>query len=157
MKHKLTLGFLLTMGMLAAYAQPRYNMEKMNREKLNRGVVAIKQGQQVVVSWRTLTSDAVGQSFDIYRNGKKLNKKPLKKGGTFFVDEQPSGTDAVYEVKGGGIDGSYTLKGDAPDGYIAIALQKPDDGTTPDGQRYSYSANDASVGDVDGDGQMKSY
>ncbi len=155
MKHKLTLGFLLTMGMLAAHAQPRYNMEKMNREKLNRGVVAIKQGQQVVVSWRTLTSDAVGQSFDVYRNGKKLNKKPLKKGGTFFVDEQPSGTDAVYEVKGGGIDGSYTLKGDAPDGYIAIALQKPDDGTTPDGQRYSYSANDASVGDVDGDGQYE--
>ena len=155
MKHKLTLGFLLTVGMLAAYAQPRYNMEKMNREKLNRGVVAIKQGQQVVVSWRTLTSDAVGQSFDIYRNGKKLNKKPLKKGGTFFVDEQPSGSDAVYEVKGGGIDGSYTLKGDAPDGYIAIALQKPDDGTTPDGQRYSYSANDASVGDVDGDGQYE--
>ena len=149
------LGCLLAIGMLAASAQPRYNMEKMKREKLNRGVVAIRHGQQVVVSWRTLTSDATGQPFDVYRDGKKLNKRSLTKGGTFFVDEQPLDKDAVYQVKGGAIDGSYTLKSDAPNGYIAIPLQKPDGGTTPDGRGFNYSANDASVGDVDGDGQYE--
>ena len=155
MKTKLMLGCLLMVGCLTAAAQPRYNMDKMNREKLNRGVVAIRSGQKVVVSWRTLTSDAVGESFDVYRDGKKLNTSPLKKGGTFFVDEQPSAQDAVYEVRGGGKNGSYTLKKDAPIGFIPIPIQKPDDGTTPDGRRFTYSANDASVGDVDGDGQYE--
>ena len=149
------LGCLLAIGVLTASAQPRYTMEKMKREKLDRGVVAIRHGQQVVVSWRTLTSDATGQPFNIYRDGKKLNKRPLTKGGTFYIDEQPSAKDAVYQVKGGAIDGSYTLKSDAPDGYIAIPLQKPDGGTTPDGRGFNYSANDASVGDVDGDGQYE--
>ncbi len=151
------LGCLLTAGVLMVSAQPCYNLEKMNREKLNRGVVAIREGQQVVVSWRTLTSDAVGEKFDVYRDGKKLNKQPLKTGGTFFIDEQPSTKEAVYQVKGGSCDGTYTLCADAPEGYIPIALQKPEEGTTPDGRRFGYSANDASVGDVDGDGQYEIF
>ena len=69
-------------------AQPRYDMKTINREQLDRGVVAIRSGEKVIVSWRTLTSDGVGEAFDVYRDGKKLNKTPLKKGGTFFIDEQ---------------------------------------------------------------------
>jgi len=136
-------------------AQPRYDMKTINREKLNRGVVAIRSGEKVVVSWRTLTSDAIGEAFDVYRDGKKLNKEPLTNGGTFFVDEQPSAKDAVYEVRGGGKDGKYTLLADAPDGYLPVKIQKPADGVTPDGETYTYSANDASVADVDGDGQYE--
>ena len=136
-------------------AQPRYDMKTINREQLDRGVVAIRSGEKVIVSWRTLTSDGVGEAFDVYRDGKKLNKTPLKKGGTFFIDEQPSAKDAVYEVRGGGKNGKYTLFADAPDGYLPVKLQKPADGVTPDGETYTYSANDASVADVDGDGQYE--
>ena len=136
-------------------AQPRYDMKTINREKLNRGVVAIRSGEKVVVSWRTLTSDSIGEAFDVYRDGKKLNKEPLTNGGTLFVDEQPSAKDAVYEVRGGGKDGKYTLLADAPDGYLPVKIQKPADGVTPDGETYTYSANDASVADVDGDGQYE--
>jgi rhamnogalacturonan endolyase len=136
-------------------SQPRYDMKTINREKLNRGVVAIRSGEKVIVSWRTLTSDAVGESFDVYRDGQKLNASPLCKGGTFFVDEQPLTRDAVYEIRGGGKNGKYTLRADAPDGYLPVKLQKPSEGTTPDGRTYSYSANDASVADVDGDGQYE--
>lgn len=140
----------------ATFAQPRYNMDKLQREKLNRGVVAIKQDAgNVIVSWRTLYSDKKGEQFDIYRNGVKLNTQPLTTGGTFFVDSKPLTTDATYEIRGRGINGSYTLKADAPEGYIPIKLQKPEGGTTPDGRDYTYSANDASVGDVDGDGQYE--
>ena len=47
------------------------------------------------------------------------------------------------------------LKADAPEGYLPVKLQKPANGVTPDGQTYTYSANDASVADVDGDGQYE--
>ena len=142
--------------MFTAVAQPNYNMQQIKREHLNRGVVAIRQDQQVIVSWRTLTSDATGQPFDIYRNGKKLNREPLTKGGTFFIDENPLTTTATYEVRGGNINGQYVLSDEATS-YLSVKLQKPADGETPDGRRYTYSANDASVGDVDGDGQYEIF
>ena len=137
-------------------AQPRYDMDNIQRERLDRGVVAIRQDAgHVVVSWRTLYSDKKGEPFDIYRNGVKLNAEPLTKGGTFFVDDKPIDGDATYEIRGGGRDGKFTLAANAPEGYLPIKLQKPADGTTPDGRTYSYSPNDASVGDVDGDGQYE--
>ena len=136
-------------------AQPRYQKEQMALEKLNRGVVALRHGSQVVVSWRVLSSDRQGEAFDVYRNGEKMNSQPLTAGGTFFVDESPLNGDATYEVRGGGLAGQYVLKADAPDGYLPVKLQKPADGQTPDGRTFSYSANDASVGDVDGDGQYE--
>ena len=131
---------------------PHYNLKKMNIEHLDRGVVAIPQKGKVILSWRTLTSDRVGEPYDVYRNGQKLNKSPLKKGGTFFIDEQPLSGGAVYEVRGGGRKGKYVLAADAPEDYLPVKLQKPADGVTPDGRSYSYTANDASVADVDGDG-----
>lgn len=154
LKFSLGLSFVIC-PLSSLVSQPRYDMKTINREKLNRGVVAIRSGEKVIVSWRTLTSDAVGESFDVYRDGQKLNASPLCKGGTFFVDEQPLTRDAVYEIRGGGKNGKYTLRADAPDGYLPVKLQKPSEGTTPDGRTYSYSANDASVADVDGDGQYE--
>ena len=139
----------------AVWAQPRYDMQRISREKLNRGVVAVRSGDKVMVSWRLLTSDTDGQAFDVYRNGKKLNTQPLISGGTFFVDENPLEKDATYEVRGGGKNGKYILKADAPDGYLPVKLQRPDGGVTPDGETFTYSANDASVADVDGDGQYE--
>ena len=151
-----TLLFLWSCVLTAA-AQPRYDIQHMNREPLNRGVVAIRDGQRVMVSWRTLRSDAKGEKFDLFRNGMKLNTKPMEKGGTCFVDEHPLTGDVTYEVHGGGCNGSYLLKADAPDGYIPIAIEKPEGGTSLDGNKYSYHANDASVGDVDGDGQYEIF
>lgn len=111
----------------------------------------------VSVSWRTQPADVAGQAFDIYRNGIKLNKQPLTSGGTFFIDRQPVAGDATYRIHGGAVDGEYTVKADAPAGYLPIALDKPADGISPDGRPYTYSANDASVGDVDGDGQYEIF
>ena len=138
-------------------AQPAYDLSRMNREQLNRGVVAVRNGHQVVVSWRTLMTDQIGEAYDVYRNGQKLNHEPLTKGGTFFVDEQPLVGEATYEVRGGQQNGRFVLAADAKDGYLPVKLQKPADSTTPDGQTYRYTANDASVGDVDGDGTYEIF
>ena len=154
--------FILLLALLVAtdilsvlHAQPRYDRTQLNLEHLNRGVVAFRDGAQVIVSWRTLSSDAIGQPFDVFRNGQKLNTAPLTKGGSFFIDSQPLTVDATYEVRGGSCDGSFTLKADTPNGYLPLKLQKPAAGTTPDDESFTYSANDASVADVDGDGQYE--
>ena len=121
-----TIGMIL-MTAMPATAQTNYDYSKLQREQLNRGVVAIRtEDGKVAVSWRTLMSDPKGQPYDVYRNGVKLNKKPLTTGGTFFIDEQPLQSDAVYEVRGGGNDGKWVLKADFPVGYIPIPIQKPE-------------------------------
>lgn len=51
----------------------------------------------------------------------------------------------------------YTIPSNAPEGYINIPLDKPSDGVTPSGQKYSYTPNDASIGDVDGDGNFEIF
>ena len=145
----------MTRHLSLLHAQPNYDFSRLKCEQLNRGVVAFRSEGKVIVSWRTLTTDAVSQPFDIYRNGTKLNKRSIKRGGSFFIDNDPIPIEATYEVRGGGINGSYTLMPDAPEGYLPVTLQKPADGMTPDGQTYTYSANDASVADVDGDGQYE--
>ena len=45
------------------------------------------------------------------------------------------------------------MPANAPSGYIDIPLDRPAEGVTPSGQKYTYSPNDASIGDVDGDGE----
>ena len=143
-------------GCQVLHAQPRYDFSRLHTERLDRGVVAIRQDDShVIISWRTLKTDPKGQAFDIYRDGKKLNTQPLIEGGTFYTDELPQGQTALYEVRGGEVSGTFTLKADAPQGYIPLKLNKPKGGTTPEGWPYSYIANDASVADVDGDGQYE--
>lgn len=55
----------------------------------------------------------------------------------------------------GHIEGNYTLPTKAPIGYIHIPLDRPADGVTPSGQAFTYIPNDASIGDVDGDGEYE--
>ncbi len=156
MKHLSTFTITFAMACLFTAAQPRYDHSKLKTETLNRGVVAVKQTDgTVAVSWRILKSDQRGEPFDVWRNGVKLNDKPLIEGGAFFIDNKPSAGKNVYKVTGGGKDGEFVLDEDSPAGYIPIPIQKPEGGFTPDGRRYTYSANDASVADADGDGQYE--
>ncbi len=150
-------SLLFFLCVITVVGQPRYDFSKLVTERLDRGVVALRQADgHVFVSWRVLKTDQKGEPFDVYRNGLKLNTEPLVTGGSHFVDHQPlKGEDAVYEVRGGSADGRFVLRGDADGDYIPIPLEKPEDGTTPDGRRFTYSANDASTADVDGDGQYE--
>lgn len=149
---------LLALGALQAEAQAKYDFSKMQREKLGRGVVAIRENpSKVAVSWRYLESDPENQSFDIYRNGKKVNSKPVTNA-TFFTDNYSGNEEVKYEIKalkGDKTVASYTLPANAPLGYINIPIQRPDLGVEPFGKEYFYTANDASVGDVDGDGEYE--
>lgn len=143
-------------------AQPNYNYSKLQREKLGRGVIAIRENpSEVVVSWRYLSSDPIKTGFNVYRDGKKLNDQPVITG-TMFRDKNGSPAAAVYEVrpviKGKETHhtgGKYTLPENSPLGYLQIPLKRPEGGVTPAGDSYTYSPNDASIGDVDGDGEYE--
>lgn len=146
--------FLMTASLVA---QPNYDFTKLKREHLGRGVIAVRENPSTVaLSWRYLSSDPMNESFDIYRNGEKINKHPVKDA-TFFQDTYAGTEPALYTVKAikGKTESSYQLPANAPAGYLNIPLNRPEDGTTPSGQSYFYAPNDASIGDVDGDGEYE--
>ncbi len=146
---------------LSVNGQPRYNLAGMQREDLNRGLVVYKTGggDSVCVSWRYLEEDPMTTGFNVYRNGKRLNKKPVTSSTFMKVAGTEGGEYEVRTVDGGREthrkDGRFTLKASSPNGYLSIPLDVPPAGQTPDGHEYSYSANDCSVGDVDGDGEYE--
>ncbi len=142
---------------LSPFAQGKYDFSKLKMENLGRGLVAVRENpQNVVVSWRYLTQDPTDQAFDIYRDGVKVNNTPIKDV-TFFVDNYSGNKAVSYHVKPstGSIDGTYTLPADAPVGYINIPLNVPELMVDEFGKEYTYNANDATIGDVDGDGEYE--
>ena len=142
---RILLSIALLLLCLGITAQTNYDYTRLNMEKLDRGVVAVRQSDgKVFVSWRILRDDAKGEAFDVYRNGEKLNDSPLTTGGSYFIDEHPLEGDATYEVRCKKDEGRCKMAENI--GYLTIPLQKPEG---------RYSANDASVADVDGDGQYE--
>ena len=149
----------LSLCLIAAFvvAQPNYDFSKLKREHLGRGVIAIRENPSTVaVSWRYLSSDPMDESFDVYRNGEKVNKYPIRNA-TFFQDIYKGTESVLYTVKAiqSKTESCYQLPSDAPAGYLNIPLNRPENGTTPAGQSYFYAPNDASIGDVDGDGEYE--
>jgi rhamnogalacturonan endolyase len=125
-------------------------------EKLDRGVVSIRTGANAVfVGWRLLGTDPSGLTFNVYRGATKLNAAPIT-GATNLTDNVA--TDEAYSVRPV-LNGTEQTASAAASvwaqTYQRIPIQQPAGGTTPDGIAYTYSANDASVGDVDGDGQYE--
>lgn len=148
---------LMATSAFPSMAQAKYDFTKLKMEPLGRGVVAVRESQDKVnISWRYLTQDPESQTFDIYRNGKKINRQPIADA-TFYTDNYKGKDAATYEVKpsNGNLAGSYTLPQNAPYGYINIPIDRPELGVDPFGKEYFYNANDASVGDVDGDGEYE--
>ena len=80
-------------------AQTNYDFSKLQREKLGRGVVAVRENtQKVAVSWRYLSSDPMETAFNVYRNGKKIAQVPAGTG-TFYTDNYSGNQKVVYTVK----------------------------------------------------------
>lgn len=135
--------------------------EPRQMENLGRGVVAVNlggaRGDNVFVGWRMLGTDPNDIAFNIYRSSAeeepvKLNDQPITQSTNYIdtnVDISRSNSYFVKPV----IDGNelragtaFTLPENAPRRqYISIDLQTP----------YGYTPNDASVGDLDGDGEYE--
>lgn len=148
---------LFILGFFAAIllmAQPSYAPD-IQKEKLGRGLVLLRDDDSLVVSWRLLEGDKK-VPFSVYKDGKRLNEQNIWNV-TFFKtlapkEESEIALSAIIDERQ--FIYTQTYHPELKD-YISIPLSKPADGVTPDGRRYTYSANDASVGDVDGDGEYE--
>ena len=140
-------------GFLASTASAQRQMES-----LGRGVVAIPEGDgKVFVGWRLLGTDPDDVAFNAYRSTGgtapvKLNPEPIRNA-THLVDLGAHSKEAlsyfvrpVRDGREGDASAPFRLAVNAPARpYISIPLK-----TLPD-----HTPNDASVGDLDGDGEYE--
>lgn len=154
----------LVWGTATGFAKTIPNYKGTLNEKLDRGMIAIHNGKgEVSVSWRLFKKDAPDISFDLYRTpsgGKpiKLNKAPLTTS-TYYIDQNvDTSTDQLYSLsvhrkddKEGKSVASYLLSVErAKKPYLSIPLVP----LTFESAAL-YEPNDASVGDLDGDGELE--
>jgi rhamnogalacturonan endolyase len=155
MRVKYLLSFIL---FLTLYFQIQNTLGQRIMENLGRGVVAVNLGEgKVFVSWRMLGTDPENIDFNLYRStgGKaavKLNKQPLTQSTSYSdagVDIKQANVYFVKSILKGkeqGLSTTFTLAANAPaQQYLSIPLKTP----------QGYTPNDASVGDLDGDGEYE--
>lgn len=119
-------------------------------EYLDRGVVAVKTSNGVFVSWRALGTEPLTLGFNIYRDGVLLNSTPLT---TKTNYEDAKGTTSssyvVKSVQNGKILTTSAAVKPWANSFLSLQLKRPTSSSC------TYSPNDMSAGDVDGDGQYE--
>lgn len=162
-----TVGLVLTGAGAAGATPPEHpggsgGLPGIQLEHLDRGLVAAATDDGVFLSWRLLAHEVTGYTaggltgadFHVYRDGALI---ATVTDSTNYLDQNGSG-DSSYQVAavvdGVEVDLSAAVTPWSSNSYD-LPLQRPADGVTPVGEPYTYSANDMSVGDVDGDGQYE--
>ncbi|WP_309568575.1 fibronectin type III domain-containing protein [Paenibacillus sp. sptzw28] len=143
-------------GQSETMVTPAVTVLKRQMENIDRALVAVKTDERIYISWRMLGTDPDDISFNLYRDGVKINGTPIV-GSTNYVDAEGA-IGSHYEVRPV-IDGVEQPRGERAsvwnNAYLDVPLQKPEGGVTPIGDPYTYSANDASTADLDGDGKYE--
>jgi len=164
MKRLITAGFAAVCAAGLMFAAPTTGSAAVRiagpqMEELDRGLVAATTSEGVFLSWRLLGQEATGTSgtgvtginFNVYRDGRKI---ATVTDSTNYLDAAGVAASRYRVVPLRGkkeVGRGDTVTAWSSDHYD-LPLQRPAGGTTPTGEAYTYSANDISVGDVDGDG-----
>ena len=151
---------LLAAGLaVPSFAAPR------QMENLTRGLVASNVGKGMLVSWRLLGTDDPATEFNLYRDGKKI-ASVAKNAGTNYLDAAGSTTSkytvaAVVDGKEQSqiaqslvLDKTVSNNGKSFP-YKTLKLEVPAAQTMPDGEKCTYTPNDMSAADLDGDGEYE--
>ena len=118
-------------------------------EYLNRGVSAFSTGSGMLVSWRYLASDSTSTVFKLYRNNSLIYTSNAGDA-TCYLDTSGSSSSS-YKVET--VVNGTVISTDSPviqsgSSYKQLNLSRPGS---------SYTPNDCSVGDVDGDGTYEIF
>ncbi|MDG4858002.1 rhamnogalacturonan lyase [Streptomyces sp. T-3] len=124
-------------------------------ERLDRGLSSVHTSSGNLVSWRWLATDPNDVAFNVYRGATKLNSSPIT-GSTNYFD--PGAADSADYTVRPVVNGSEQAPSGRAlqfrSGYLDVPISPPAGGTSPGNSSYTYAANDASVGDLDGDGSL---
>lgn len=116
---------------------------------LDRGLVAVKVSNGVFVSWRQQADEYYDVTYNLYRNGTKVNATPLSVTNYTDANGTTSSTYTVKAVVKGIEQEASAAKTVWANDYLEITPQHPS------GLVSTYVPNDACAADVDGDGQVE--
>lgn len=143
---------------------PVRGIRKEQLEALDRGLVAVATERGIFLSWRMFLTEVcgadgakgrmTGTDYRVYRNGHPI---ALVTDSTNYLDTEGEAADtyAVSQVLNGEEGEPCRPAAVWTNRYLDIPIRKPEGGVTPAGEAYTYSANDMSVADVDGDGEYE--
>lgn len=116
-------------------------------EYLDRGITAVSTGSGMLVSWRFLANDSENAEFKLYRDNTLIYTSSAGKA-TCYLDKSGSAKSKyrVDTLNDGKVISSSECSMISENYYFDIPL------TPPTASDCTYSPNDCSVGDVDGDG-----
>lgn len=140
-------------SMAVSNVSAKYGTGMETVEHLDRGIVAVNTGNGMMVSWRFLADDADSAVFKLYRDNNLIYTSDGNKA-TSFLDKSGTSSSSykVETVVNGAVQSTDTCHLTSNQPYLNIPLDIPKGGSD-----YTYSANDCSVGDVDGDGQYEIF
>ena len=131
-------------------------LRRRQMEQLDRGAVAIRTRRGMYLTFRLAAWEYETAEFHIYADGKRIAQIG-KHDATNYLDKKGD-LHTRYEIKkvtnGKEEEHGYIAKNLAHN-YFDLPINKPADYKAPDGAIYSYTANDASVADLDGDGEYE--
>ncbi|WP_328466865.1 cellulose binding domain-containing protein [Actinoplanes sp. NBC_00393] len=129
-------------------SNPPQSGEGRQMERLDRGLVSVRSGSGNLVSWRWLASDPADVGFNVYRGATRVNSAPIT-GSTNYLDAGAAAGSAytVRAVVNGAEQPASAAALQFPAGYLDVPVQNP--------SSSRYAANDATVADLDGDGQLE--
>lgn len=140
-KQLLTTALVMLVG-LSAHAQ-RFT------DQLDRGLVAVKTTNGVYCSWRIQADEYYDVTYNLYRDGTKVNASPLSVSNYTDASGSASSKYTVKAVIGGVEQTASNAVSVFTNNYKEITLQHDKS------LKSTYIPNDACCADVDGDGELE--
>ncbi|MDX3515272.1 rhamnogalacturonan lyase [Streptomyces caniscabiei] len=151
----MTAATALALSALTGLPQTAHAATARQVERLDRGLTSVHTGSGNLVSWRWLATDPNDVAFNVYRGGIRLNSSPLTTSTNYLDAGAPDSADyTVRAVVNGSEQAPSERAIQFRTGYKDVPISPPSGGTSPGNSPYTYEANDASVGDLDGDGAL---
>ncbi len=141
MKRRLLLLFLIGMMTLTTWAQ-------RTTDVLDRGLVAVKTSGGIFCSWRITAEEYYDVTYNIYRDGTKLNSTPLTVSNYTDKNGTTSSKYAVEAVVRGVAQAKCAAVTPWTNNYKEIKMNHGSLTST-------FIPNDACMADVDGDGELE--
>lgn len=151
MMRKVYFMMALMLMSLSAIAQKPSDTPVSQMEKLDRGLIVVRvDATHCFLSWRLLGTDDKNTTFRVLKNGSVLRDK-ITGATSFQVTGKSTDKFQVVTLQNGEVIETSPEVSPWSSAYLTLQLDRP---TASD---CTYSPNDCSVGDVDGDGQYEIF